>query len=100
VIPDQDMLAEAYRRKRQSAYLKQHFGELLERSRQHIADLDIPVDLHGETKRSVIMEAAKEAGYTEASIRQAKTRKRRDGEPEVLGDQIGFQGNAYWRLQK
>src|SRR5512147_732106 len=29
VIPDQEMLAEAYRRQRQSVYLKKHFGELL-----------------------------------------------------------------------
>ena len=33
VMPDQEMLAEAYRRQRQSVYLKEQFGELLERSR-------------------------------------------------------------------
>jgi Topoisomerase 6 subunit A/Spo11, Toprim domain len=47
VIPDQEVLAAAYRRQRQSAYLKKHFGELLERSRQHIARLDVSPDLHG-----------------------------------------------------
>jgi Topoisomerase 6 subunit A/Spo11, Toprim domain len=51
VIPDQRELTEAYRRQRRSAYLKKHFGELLERSRQHIADLDIPVDLQEHVAR-------------------------------------------------
>jgi hypothetical protein len=51
VIPDQQMLAEAYRRQRQSAYLKEHFGELLERSLQHIASLDLSPDLHGQVAR-------------------------------------------------
>jgi Topoisomerase 6 subunit A/Spo11, Toprim domain len=50
VIPDQQMLAEAYRRQRQSAYLKQHFGELLERSRQHIASLDLFPDLQEQVQ--------------------------------------------------
>ena len=51
VIPDQEMLAEAYRRQRQSAYLKEQFGELLERSRQHIASLDVFPDLQGHVAR-------------------------------------------------
>jgi hypothetical protein len=51
VIPDQQMLAEAYRRRRQSACLNKHFGELLERSRQQIAGLDIPVDLQKQVAR-------------------------------------------------
>jgi hypothetical protein len=51
VIPDQQMLAEAYRRQRQSAYLKEQFGELLERSRQHIANLYVFPDLQGQVAR-------------------------------------------------
>lgn len=35
VIPGKTVLEEAYRRQRHSIYLKQHFGELLERSRRH-----------------------------------------------------------------
>jgi hypothetical protein len=51
VIPDQQMLAEAYRQQHQSICLEGHFGELLEHSRQHIASLDIPPDLHGHVAR-------------------------------------------------
>jgi hypothetical protein len=45
VIPDDELLADGYRRQYQSAYLGQHFGELLERSREHINSIDIPSDL-------------------------------------------------------
>jgi hypothetical protein len=45
VIPDHEMLAEAYLRQRQSVYLKKHFDELPERSRRHIAGLDVSPDL-------------------------------------------------------
>lgn len=45
------MLEEAYRRQRQSVYLKQHFGELLERSRQHVASFDVSPDLQGQVAR-------------------------------------------------
>lgn len=41
------MLTDAYLRQRQSAYLREHFGELLERSRRHIAGLDVSPDLRG-----------------------------------------------------
>jgi hypothetical protein len=51
VIPDQEMLTDAYLRQRQSAYLKEHFGELLERSRRHIAGLDVSPDLRGHVAR-------------------------------------------------
>jgi Topoisomerase 6 subunit A/Spo11, Toprim domain len=51
VIPDQEMLTDAYLRQRQSAYLKEHFGELLERSRRHIAGLDVSPDLQGHVAR-------------------------------------------------
>ena len=45
VIPDEAVLHEAYRRRHQSRYLTDHFDELVERSRQHVENLDIPVDL-------------------------------------------------------
>ena len=51
VIPGKTVLEEAYRRQRQSAYLKQHFGELLERSRQHVASFDVSPDLQGQVAR-------------------------------------------------
>jgi hypothetical protein len=51
VIPDQEVLAEAYRRQRQSAYLEEHFSELLERSLQHIESLEAFPDLQGHVAR-------------------------------------------------
>jgi hypothetical protein len=51
VIPYQELLAQAYRRQRQSAYLKEQFGELLERSRQHIKCIEVPPDLRGHVAR-------------------------------------------------
>jgi hypothetical protein len=51
VIPDEAVLAEAYRREQQSDYLEQHFGELLERSRQHIKCIEVPPDLRGHVAR-------------------------------------------------
>ena len=51
VIPGKTVLEEAYRRQRQSVYLKQHFGELLERSRQHVASFDVSPDLQGQVAR-------------------------------------------------
>jgi hypothetical protein len=45
VIPDQKMLAEAYRRERQSAWLRERFVELLRASYKIIERLDIPTDL-------------------------------------------------------
>jgi hypothetical protein len=51
VIPKYETLAEEYRRQRQSAYLRKHFSELLERSRKHIAGLDVSADLEEEVAR-------------------------------------------------
>ena len=51
VIPDDDVLTEGYRRQWQSVYLGQHFVELLERSRQHSACIDVPPDLRGHVAR-------------------------------------------------
>ena len=45
VIPTDDVLAEGYRRRFQPAYLGQHFGDLLERPREHIRGIKIPSDL-------------------------------------------------------
>ena len=45
VIPDEAVLAEAYRRQHQSHFLDEHFAELVGRSRQHVENLDIPADL-------------------------------------------------------
>jgi hypothetical protein len=45
VIPDEAVLAEAYRRQHQSHFLDEHFAELVDRSRQHVENLDIPADL-------------------------------------------------------
>lgn len=51
VIPPDEVLAEAYRRRFQSGYLGQHFGELLERSREHIKGVEIPPDLREHVAR-------------------------------------------------
>jgi hypothetical protein len=51
VIPKDEVLFEGYRRRFQSAYLGQHFGELLERSRQHIKGIEVPPDLRGHVAR-------------------------------------------------
>lgn len=42
VIPDDGMLAEAYRRQHQSSLLKERFAELLEASHKAVEQLDIP----------------------------------------------------------
>jgi hypothetical protein len=51
VVPDEKTLAEAYRRQHQSAYLQKHFGELLERSRKDVEDLEVPARLGDEVAR-------------------------------------------------
>jgi hypothetical protein len=51
VIPADKVLAEGYRRQYQSAYLGQHFGELLERSREHTMGIEIPPDLREQVAR-------------------------------------------------
>jgi hypothetical protein len=45
VIPDAELLAEAYRREHQSRHLEEHFPELVERARRHVEDLEVPADL-------------------------------------------------------
>ena len=45
VIPDDETLAEAYRRELQSAWLRDRFDELLEASYKAVEGLDIPTDL-------------------------------------------------------
>ena len=45
VIPDDETLTEAYRRERQSAWLRDRFDELLEASYKAVEGLDIPTDL-------------------------------------------------------
>lgn len=51
VIPDEAVLAEAYRRRHQSHFLDEHFAELKERSRQHAAMVEIPPDLVEQVER-------------------------------------------------
>jgi hypothetical protein len=51
VIPNDEMLAEGYRRQFQSAYLGQHFGDLMERSREYIRGIEIPFDLREHVAR-------------------------------------------------
>jgi hypothetical protein len=51
IIPGYQTLAEEYRRQHQSAYLRRHFEELLERSRQHIADIDVSAGLRDQVIR-------------------------------------------------
>lgn len=53
VIPDDEVLAEGYRRQYQSAYLEQHFGELLERSREHVSGIEMPPDLRAQVARQL-----------------------------------------------
>lgn len=45
VIPDEAVLVEAYRRRRQSQFLGEHFGELVDRSRRHVEGMDVPSGL-------------------------------------------------------
>ena len=54
VIPGDEVLAEGYRRQCQSAYLDQHFPELLERSREHISDVVLPSDLREQVSRKLL----------------------------------------------
>jgi hypothetical protein len=58
VIPDKEVLVEEYRRQHQSAFLRRHFGDLLERSRKHIADLHVSADLEKEVVRLLQEELA------------------------------------------
>ena len=51
VIPDEAVLAEAYRRRHQSRYITTHFDELIDDSRQHVENLDIPADLQEQVAR-------------------------------------------------
>jgi hypothetical protein len=51
VIPDEAVLAEAYRRRHQSHFLDEQFAELKERSRQHAAMVEIPPDLVEQVER-------------------------------------------------
>jgi Topoisomerase 6 subunit A/Spo11, Toprim domain len=51
VIPKDEVIAEDYRRQFQSAYLGQHFGELLERSREHLNCIEMPRDLREQVAR-------------------------------------------------
>lgn len=72
MIPDPEMLAEAYRRQRRSAYLKKHFGELLERSRQHIASLDVSPDLHGHVAQ--LLDEQRALSWDDAIAKIARTK--------------------------
>jgi DNA topoisomerase VI subunit A len=45
VIPDDDTLAEAYRRRRQSEWLEARIQALIEESRAAVKDLEVPTDL-------------------------------------------------------
>jgi hypothetical protein len=51
VIPDDEVLIAGYRRQYQSAYLGQHFRQLLERSREHSKDIEVPFDLRERVAR-------------------------------------------------
>ena len=51
MIPDDVVLAEDYRRRHQSAFLQQHFGELLARSHEHINGIETPPDLRDHVAR-------------------------------------------------
>jgi hypothetical protein len=68
------VLAEGYRRQYQSAYLGQHFAELLDRSRQHIKGIEIPPDLREHVTRRLQERPSLSWDDAVAEIAQGQTR--------------------------
>jgi hypothetical protein len=70
VIPDTDTLAHAYRREKQSAYLRPEFEKLLAASSDYADEVEIPDDL--ETKARELLEEHPALPWNEAVARIAE----------------------------
>ena len=69
VVPNKELLEEAYRREKQSSFLKDKFAALLEASREFVKDIAIPDDL--DTKVREILEDNREIPWNEAVAKLA-----------------------------
>jgi Topoisomerase 6 subunit A/Spo11, Toprim domain len=77
VIPDEAVLAEAYRREHQSRYITKHFEELVDRSRQHVENLDIPADLQEQVAQ--LLQEQPALSWNDAVAEMTQTRPEWDG---------------------
>ena len=64
VIPNHEMLTEAYRREKQSIYLRPKVEALLKESEKHVADLEMPDDL--AERLGKLFESEPELSWNEA----------------------------------
>ena len=70
VVPDKKLLEEAYRREKQSAFLKDKFAALLKESAEFVKDIAIPDDLDAKVRE--ILEDNRELPWNEAVAKLAE----------------------------